>query len=76
MYKDGSINISYHNGNLRVEFKDPLKNFSYGKIKATCDGYITFGNDEQSGFEYNEKNKEILWDITSRRDKWIKGFLW
>ena len=39
MYNDSSINISYHNGNVQVQFGN-LSGKNIGVIKPSCEGYI------------------------------------
>ena len=72
MYNNSSISISYYNGNLKVQFTNK-SGINFGKIRPSCDGYITFGNNEQEEFEFNEKKKEITWNGPDAKDKWIRG---
>ena len=86
MYNDSRINISYHNGDLEVQIisiKTPqigtvkytyLSSIYIGKIRPSCKGYITFGDKGQKEFEFNEKNKEIVWTGPDAEDKWIGGY--
>ena len=43
MYNNSNINISYYNGDLKVEFTNQ-KGINSGKIRPSCDGYITSGD--------------------------------
>ena len=72
MYNDGSINIIYENGNLHVQIRNS-SNSIVGKVKPSCEGSIIFGDNEQKTFEFNEKNKEIVWYGRRAINKWIKG---
>ena len=72
MYNDGSINIIYENGNLHVQIRNSSKSI-VGKVKPSCEGSIIFGDNEQKTFEFNEKNKEIVWYGRRAVNKWIKG---
>ena len=72
MYNEGNINISYYNGNLRVYCKNSSRRY-FGKVKLSCEGYITFDNNEQKTFEFNEINKEIVWSGADTGEKWIRG---
>lgn len=75
-YNNSSINISYDNGNLEVKIRSEKTNQSsinIGKIRPSCDGHITFGDNEQKEFEFNEKKKEIAWTRSGAEDKWIGG---
>ena len=49
-------------------------NIYIGKIRPSCEGYITFGDNKQKEFEFNEKNKEIFWTGPDAEDKWIRGY--
>ena len=44
-----------------------------GKVKPSCEGYITFVDNEHETFEFNEEDKEIIWYGSHARDKWIRG---
>ena len=72
MYNDGSINIIYENGNLHVQIRNSSKSI-VGKVKPSCEGSIIFGDNEQKTFEFNEKNKQIVWYGRRAVNKWIKG---
>ena len=48
------------------------ENFT-GSVKPSCEGYITFDNNEQETFEFNEEDKEIIWSGERARGKWMKG---
>ena len=60
-------------------------NINIGKVKSSCEGFITFGENEQKSFEFNEEDKQIVWDgshatdksimncLGRAADKWIKG---
>ena len=73
MYNDGTINIAYKHGTLQVQ----IKSLSYwtipGVVKPSCEGTITFGDNVKETFEFNEKDKEIVWYSRHGRSKWIKG---
>ena len=43
MYNNSSINISYYNGDLKVQFKNQ-KGINSGKVRPSRDGYITSGD--------------------------------
>ena len=73
MYNNSSINISYYNGDLAVQFTNQ-KGINIGKIRASCDGYITSDNKKQKYFQFNEKKKEIVWIGPGSKDKWIGGY--
>ena len=73
IYNDGNITISYHGGDLQVHIKNSNRENFAGSVKPSCEGYITFGNNEQEAFEFNEEDKEIIWSGERARDKWIKG---
>ena len=73
MYNGGSINISYQNGDLHVHFKNSSSKNVIGKVKPSCEGYITFGYNEHETFEFNTKDPEISWYGGNARDKWIRG---
>ena len=73
IYNDGNISISYQNGDLYVHFKNSSRENIIGKVKPTCEGYITFGDNEQETFEFNEEDKEIVWYGDHAKDKWIRG---
>ena len=72
MYNDSSINISYHNGNVQVQFGN-LSGKNIGVIKPSCEGFIKFGSNEQKSFLFNEENKEIIWSGPEAEGKWIRG---
>ena len=55
MYNNSNINISYYNGDLKVEFTNQ-KGINSGKIRPSCDGYITSGN---------------VWTGPGSEDNWI-----
>ena len=87
MYNQGNINLTYHNGILIVENKTEtisgdkgrvqLQNLTVkyeGKVKPSCEGYITFADNKQETFKFNEKNKEIVWNGPDARDNWIRGW--
>ena len=73
MYNDESVNISYQNGDLRLHCQHSSSESIIGKVKPSCEGFITFGNNEQKTFEFNEKDKEIVWYGSHTTDKWIRG---
>ena len=76
MYNNSSINISYDKGNLKVKIRSEITNKSsinIGKIRPSCDGYITFGDNERKEFEFNERKREIAWTRPGAEDKWIGG---
>ena len=73
IYNDGNITISYHGGDLQVHIKNSNRENFAGSVKPSCEGYITFDNNEQEAFEFNEEDKEIIWSGERARDKWIKG---
>ena len=73
VYNDGSINVSYQKGNLYVHYKSSSVKNIIGEIKPSCEGYITFGNNEQETFVFNKEDKEIVWYDGHARDKWIRG---
>ena len=72
MYNNSSINISYYNGDLEVQFTN-TSGINTGKIRPFCQGYINIGNNKQKTFEFNEENKEIVWDGPDADYKWIGG---
>ena len=74
MYNDGRMNISFQNGSLHVHFKNSSRNTIIGKVKPSCEGYITFGDNEQKRFKFNEEDKEIAWYGDQAIDKWIRGY--
>ena len=45
-----------------------------GEVKSSCEGYITFADNKQETFRFNEKNKEIVWNGPDARDNWIRGW--
>ena len=64
------------NDDLKVKIRSEKTNQSsinIGKIRPSCDGYITFGDNERKEFEFNEKKKEIAWTRSGAEDKWIGG---
>ena len=73
MYNNGSVNISYENGDLRLHCQNS-SSINIGKVKP-CEGFITFGENEQKTFEFNEEDKQIVWDSSHATDKWIMGCL-
>ena len=85
MYNNGSVNISYQNGDLRVHCQNSSSKNIIGEVKPSCEGFIIFGDNKQKPFEFNEEDKEIVWydshatdksikDCFSRAtDKWIRG---
>ena len=73
MYNNSSINISYYNGDIEVQFTNQ-KGINIGKIGPYCDGYITSDNNKQKNFQFNEKKKEIVWTGPGSEDKWIGGY--
>ena len=85
MYNNGSVNIRYQNGDLRLHCQNSSSKNIIGEVKPSCEGFIAFGNNNQKTFEFNEEDKEIVWygihatdksrrDCFSRAtDKWIKG---
>ena len=52
------------------------RGINIGKIRASCDGYMTFGNNESKEFKFNEKKKEIVWNGPDAEDKWIQGYFY
>ena len=56
----------------RVQPENPIAIYA-GEVKASCEGYITFPDNKQEEFEFNEEDKEIVWTGYDARDKWIKG---
>ena len=46
MYNNSSINISYYNGDIEVQFTNQ-KGINIGKIGPSCDGYITSVNNKR-----------------------------
>ena len=73
IYNDGNITISYQGGDLQVHIKNSSRENFTGNVKPSCEGYITFGDNEQETFEFNEEDEEIIWSGERARDKWIKG---
>ena len=73
MYNNGSINISYQNGDLRVHCKNSSSKIFTGKVKPSCEGHITFVDNEQKTFQFNEEDKEVVWYDGHATDKWIGG---
>ena len=76
MYNDRRINIIHKNGDLFVQNRSSSSNIFFGKVKPSCEGYISFDHNEQETFEFNEKDKVINWysNPSSARNKWIKGW--
>ena len=74
IYSHGNITISYQGGNLQVHIKNSGRENFTGSVKPSCEGYITFGDNEQETFEFNEEDREIIWSGDCARDKWIKGW--
>ena len=74
MYNDERMNISFQNGDLHVHFKNSSHETIIGKVKPSCEGYITFGDNEQKRFKFNEEDKEIAWNGDQAIDKWIRGY--
>ena len=72
MYNNGSVNISYQNGDLRVHCQNSSSKNIIGEVKPSCEGFITFGDNKQKPFEFNEENKEIVWYDSHATDKSIK----
>ena len=72
MYNNGTISITYNNGNLDVLIGNSDKTKS-GKVKPSCEGYITFGYNTVETFKCNKQDKEINWYSRYARIKWIKG---
>ena len=73
MYNDSKINISHNNGDLEVQYANS-SGINSGKIRPSCEGYILFGDNGKKEFEFNEKNKEIVWTGPDAEDKWIGGY--
>ena len=75
MYNDGTISITYENGNLYVQNRnsDKINRIDFGKVEPSCEGNITFGPNMQETFKFNEQDKEINWYSRHARMKWIKG---
>ena len=73
MYNNGSVNISYQNGDLRVHCQNSGSKNIIGKVKPSCEGFITFGDNKQKTFEFNEADNEIVWYGSHATDKSIKG---
>lgn len=44
-----------------------------GEVQSSCEGYLTFGDNEQEKSEFNEEDKEIVRYGGHARDKWIRG---
>ena len=84
MYNNGSVNISYQNGDLRVHCQNSSSK-NIGEVKPSCDGFIIFGNNNKKRFEFNEEDNEIVWYgshttdksikdcFSNATDKWIRG---
>ena len=73
MYNDGSVNVSYQNGDLHLHCQNFSNENIIGKVKPSCEGFIIFGASEQKTFEFNEEDKEIVWYGSNATDKWIRG---
>ena len=73
MYNDSRIYISHNNGDLEVQLLWS-SGINIGKIKPSCEGYITFSNMRSKEFEFNEKTKEIVWTGHGAGYKWIGGY--
>ena len=73
VYNDGNKTISYQGGDLQVDIKNSSRQNFTGSVKPSCEGYITFDNNERETFEFNEEDKEIIWSGQRGRGKWIKG---
>ena len=73
MYNDGSVSISYQNGDLRLHCQTSSSKNIIGKVKPSCEGFIIFGDNEQKTFEFNKEDKEIAWYGSHATDKWIRG---
>ena len=73
MYNDGSQNISYHNGDLQVHFKNSSKKKLEGKVRPSCEGYIIFPDSINKTFEYHEYDQKIVWDNPEAEKIWIGG---
>ena len=71
-YNSDSIIINHDNGNLAVLYTNSMR-INMGKIRPSCDGYMTFGNNERKEFKFNEKKREIIWNGPDAEDKWIQG---
>ena len=56
----------------RVQPENPIAIY-IGEVEASYKGYITFPDNKQEAFEFNEEDKEIVWTGDNARDKWIKG---
>ena len=74
MYNDGTINITYQNGKLHVQIKSSTYKKIAGVVKPSCKGNITFDDNVKETFEFNKKDKEIVWYSGHGRNKWIKGY--
>ena len=73
MYNDGSVNVSYQNGDLRLHCQHLSSENIIGKVKPSCEGFFIFGANEQKTFEFNEEGKEIVWYGSNAADKWTRG---
>ena len=71
MYNNSSINITYYNGDLKVQLRNQ-SGINIGKVLPSCVGCITFGN-KLEYFEFNEEKNEIVWTGRHAEDKWIRG---
>ena len=59
-YNDGSQNISYHNGDLQVHFKNSSKKKLEGRVRPSCEGYSIFPDSINKTFEYHEYDQKIV----------------
>ena len=71
-YNNGTISITYDNGDLHVLIGNSDK-INSGKVEPSCEGYVTFDYDTDEKFKFNEQDKEINWYSRYARIKWIKG---
>ena len=46
MYNNGSVNIIYQNGDLRLLCQNSITENIIGKVKPSCEGFITFGDNK------------------------------
>ena len=74
-YNGDSIIISHHDGDLEVQYTNS-RGINIGEIGPSCDGYMTFSNNERKEFKFNEKKKEIVWNGPDAEDKWIQGYFY
>ena len=68
-----------------MHFQNSSSKNIIGEVKVSCEGFITFGDNKQKTFEFNEEDKQIVWygsHVTDKlikdcfshaTDKWIKG---